>query len=154
MVVLLTMLNTNQAMAQEASGSSDDSRKWSVTALAGATRLHPWDNTVGYGEFRLGRRIGASPISIDGGLASSYYFGSLTSGVEVHPWRTKRISPFVRGEAGFLAESDYRGWIVGGGGGTVLRLGSRLGLRFGAALNAHGGVRGPVTTYVGMEYRW
>ena len=96
-------------------------------------------------------------MQIDVGFASSgsrASFASLTSGLELQPWQASRISPFVRGEIGFLGESDYAGWIAGAGGGVVLRLRPRLGLRAGGALNAHGGVRGPVTSYGGMEYRW
>ena len=79
---------------------------------------------------------------------------SPTSGLEIQPWHAKRISPFLRGELGVLGESDYGGWIVGGGGGVVVRLTPRMGLRSGVALNAHGGVRGPVSTYGGLEFRW
>src|SRR5262245_61886510 len=156
-VLILVGFHANAASAQQSSNSSENNRKWFVRAMLGSTRIHPWDDRGGWGEVRVGRTIGSASTSIDVGFAASgsrASFASLTSGLELQPWQASRISPFVRGEIGFLGESDYAGWIAGAGAGVVLRLRPRLGLRAGGALNAHGGVRGPVTSYGGMEYRW
>jgi hypothetical protein len=81
-------------------------------------------------------------------------YGSITGGVEVRPFPRKPITPFFRGEAGMLGESDFVGFVGGIGGGAAVRLSRRFGLRAGAMLSTHGGARGPVTAYSGLEFRW
>ena len=160
MCILLMGLLSDFASARQLARTSDNDQKWSVRATFGATRLQPRADRTGWAEVRFGRKIGSRFTSIDVGIAASTsrpVFSSLTSGLEVRPWPLKRISPFVRGEFGLLAVESPE--LVGGvGGGIVLRLRSRLGLRVGAALNSHGidevFARGPVTSYAGFEYRW
>jgi hypothetical protein len=131
--------------------------RWSVRTLAGVARIHDWDANAGWFEVRVARALRSGLTSIDvgiGGSGSPSPFMSLTSGLEIQPWRQKRLSPFLRGEAGLLGESDFTGVVVGVGGGLLLRISPRVRLRFGAALNSHGRTKGPVTSYGGVEYRW
>jgi hypothetical protein len=155
-VLMLLTLGTSTVCAQSPT-SLEDNRKWFVRTVVGTGQIHPWDDWAEWVDIRVGRKVGAGSTSIDFGIAGSgsrAAFMSLTGGVEAQPWHAKRVSPFLRGELGILGESDYGGWIVGCGGGAVVRLTPRVGLRTGVALNAHGGVRGPVTTYGGLEFRW
>jgi hypothetical protein len=150
----LMALTANAAWAQSAT-SADANRKWVMRMAVGISQIHPWNSGAEWVDIRVGRIAG--PISVDFGIAGSGSRGpfvSLTAGPEIQPWRSKRVSPFLRGELGILGESDYGGFIAGGGGGAVVRLTPRVGLRTGAALNAHGGVRGPLTAYSGLEFRW
>jgi hypothetical protein len=155
-VLILVTLSANTVWAQSPP-SSEDNRKWFVRTAVGTGQIHPWDAWAEWVDIRVGRKVGTGSTSIDFGIAGSGSRGAFTSmtvGSELQPWHANRVSPFMRGELGILGESDYAGWIAGVGGGVVVRLTPRLGLRSGVAFNAHGGVRGPVTTYGGMEFRW
>ena len=157
MSLLVMGLLTERAWAQQSPPDSRVHTPWFVQANFGTARIHSWDPRAGWVEARIGRTIGSRSTSIDLGVALSSgrpEFGSLTSGFEVRPWPLARFSPFVRGEVGFLGESDFGGAVAGSGGGLILRVGSRIGLRMGVALNVHGGEKGPVTSYGGLEYRW
>ena len=154
--VLLVGLMNNVALAQPQSSLGDYPR-WSVQALIGSARLHSWDERTGWVQFRVGRTIGSPITSVDvgmGGSGSRAPFTSLTTGLEIRPLPQALVSPFIRGEVGVLGESDFVGVVAGAGGGGVIRLGSRFGLRTGASLNFHGGEKGPITFYGGLEYRW
>lgn len=154
--LLVIGLLTERAWAQQSPPESSIDTPWFVQANLGSARIHSWDSRAGWVDARIGRTIGSRFTSIDFGvaLASGGEFGSLTSGFEIRPRPRARFSPFVRGEVGFLGESDFGGAVAGVGGGLILRLGSRIGLRVGLALNVHGGAKGPVTSYGGLEYRW
>jgi len=155
-IVLVPLaLAANTVLAQSPT-SFEPNRKWVSRITVGLSQTHPWERGAEWVEFRVGRKIGEGMTTVDFGIAgtgSRGPFMTLTSGLEVQPWHAKRISPFVRGELGIVGESDYGGWTAGGGGGAVVRLSPRLGLRTGVAINAHGGVRGPVSAYVGFEFR-
>jgi hypothetical protein len=156
-IVLTLLVFASNTVWAQGPISVDDNRKWVLRTTFGTSRLHPWDQWAEWVDIRVGRQIGAGSTAIDFGIAGSGSRGavmSLTGGVEVQPWHAKRVSPFLRGELGILGESDYGGWIAGGGGGVVVRLTPRLGLRTGVALSSHGSVRGPVTAYSGFEFRW
>jgi len=159
--VLLVGPFTGRALAQQSPQTSPagpgEYKRWSVRATFGSARIHSWDDRTSWMELRVGRSIGSRMTSIDvgiGGAGSGAPFTSLTSGLELRPWPDSRVSPFVRGEVGMLGEGDFVGVVAGIGGGLILRLGSRVGLRTGAALNFHGGEKGPVTFGGGLEYRW
>jgi hypothetical protein len=145
-------------LGQSAWAFDDDEPKWAVRANFGSVRLHSYDRRDNWGEVRVGRVIGSSGRAfLDGGISASAErggYGSMTGGVEVRPFPGKPITPFVRGEAGMLGESDFIGFVAGIGGGAAVRLNRRFGLRAGATLSTHGGARGPVTVYSGIEFRW
>src|SRR5262245_56920021 len=151
-VLTLLAMTANSAWAQTAT-SADANRNWVMRTVFGTSRIHPWDAWAEWVDIRVGRISG--PISVDFGIAGTGSRGpfiTFTACSEIQPWHTKRISPFLRGEIGTAGESDYGGFIAGVGAGTVVRLAPRFGFRTGVAFNAHGGERGPLTAYSGLEF--
>ena len=114
----------------------------------------------GWIEARVGRSVTPGGLlSADLGVGASSAdtgFTTLTTGLELNLLPRAPVSPFVRGEVGLLGEWDleYGGTVTGAGGGLVLRLSPRLGLRGGASWNTHGGQSGPTMYYGGLQYRW
>jgi hypothetical protein len=151
--ILLVAVCARTAAAQD----TINEPRWSVRTTFGSARIHKWDERADWFEVRVGRRIRSGLASVDvgiGGSGAPSPFTSLTTGLEIQPWRQRQVSPFLRGEIGFLGESDFAGIVGGIGGGVIVRLSRRFGLRAGGALNSHGVTKGPVTSYGGIEYRW
>src|SRR5262245_41214027 len=137
--IFVVGLLSGNALAQPQSALGDYPR-WSVQALFGSARLHSWDERTGWVQFRAGRTIGSPITSLDvgiGGSGSRGSFTSLTTGLEIRPLPQALVSPFIRAEVGVLGESDFVGVVAGAGGGGVIRLNSRFGLKTGAGLNFH-----------------
>ena len=158
LAVLLIVLADSAWARQSVPALDADEPKWAVRASFGTMRLHSWDRRDNWGEVRVGRVVGSTGIVfVDGGISASSgrnSYGTLSGGIEIRPFPRKIITPFVRGELGMLGESDFVGFLAGIGGGATVRLSRRFGIRAGATLNMHGGVRGPVTAYSGFEFRW
>ena len=149
-ILIVLLLATPQLLSAQ-----DDVDRWFARFAAGSTRLHEYNDQSAWFESRVGRGFGRQFVSLDVGFAGcAAGFGSLTSGLEFKPIPQARVSPYARVEAGVLGESDFGGGVYGIGAGIALRLQPRAGLRFGTALNSHGGQRGPVSFYGGFEFRW
>jgi hypothetical protein len=141
-------------LSAAAAGAQD--RPWIARLQAGSATIHRWGRSGGWILAQVGRSFDGR-ISADLGLTASGSdegYGSLTAGLEVLPFPRAIVSPFARGEVGVLGEPEYGGCVAGLGGGIAVRVNDRISFRAGATWNVHGGVRGPVVYYGGIEQRW
>jgi hypothetical protein len=91
------------------------------------------------------------------GLAGGEGFADLTCGLEVRAAADKPVSLFARAEVGALGTWDGRGYaVVSLGAGLAVRLDERWSARAGftRSLQLGGGVAGPDSVQLGLEYRW
>ena len=86
-------------------------------------------------------------------MASKY----MSSPVASHPLGNRAVSPYGRAEAGGLAASGGRSYLVLSlGAGLAFRLHDRWSARIGFTRSQDSGdsVSGPDSVQIGLEYRW
>jgi hypothetical protein len=144
-----------------AQAAEPDRGRWYLRGEAGTADIHGRSEWDGWLAGRVGRAFGASrAFSADAGLALSGAdedYVSATAGFEALFVPNARVSPFVRVEAGLLAEPEFSGLVLGAGGGLAVRVSRRFALRAGATWSTHGngeGGGGPVHAGLALEYRW
>ena len=140
-----------------AAGTTAQERPWVAHFQAGNSTIHSWGKNGSWGEARVGRSFRDRTLSADLGLAvssSDETYRQLTVGLELLPFPRSVVSPFARAEAGLLSEPEYVSYVASVGAGLSVRLSDALSVRGGASLGTHGGVRGPVVYFGGLQLRW
>jgi hypothetical protein len=112
-------------LALAASGAPAEEHPWLARFQGGSATIHEWGDSGPWAQAQVGRTFAGGRLCADVGLAfssSDEGYGALTAGFEALPFPRSVVSPFVRGDIGFLGEPEYSGYVASVGGGLAVRL--------------------------------